>query len=125
MKAPENMTREELEDEVAFLRSEMGLSSSGTAVQLLRSGFGMDSGSARAVAALYSARGRVLTYFQIAEAMASEAEGIKRLVSVFVCRARGKLGRDAVETAWGVGYRLSPVGIAKIDAVLNPQRSAA
>lgn len=33
-----------------------------------------------------------------------------KILDVFICKIRAKIGRDAIETVWGTGYRLSSSG---------------
>ncbi len=42
-----------------------------------------------------------------------------KIIDVAVCRLRKGFGGDAIETAWGKGWRLTPVGRARILAALN------
>lgn len=42
-----------------------------------------------------------------------------RLLEVTVCNLRKAMGRDAVETFWGSGYRLTPAGRAAIAQALG------
>jgi hypothetical protein len=38
---------------------------------------------------------------------------------VYVCRLRKALGFDAIETVWGLGFRLAPRGRARIEAKIS------
>lgn len=48
----------------------------------------------------------------------ADAAGYK-IVDVFVCKLRKKLGFDAIMTIWGGGYSLTPEGIAAVEEGLS------
>jgi DNA-binding response OmpR family regulator len=130
MKRPEDMTREELEEEVAFLRSELGWSLRETDLELLVAAYPMRKSSARLVMALYRVAPRLLSVWQldrIVEATQSEDRDPK-IINVMIHFARRGMGADAIKNVWGQGYRLTPHGIALVDAALGKtpeqQRSA-
>lgn len=45
----------------------------------------------------------------VANVLDPDREGTERTLDAHISRLRKKLGRELVETVWGVGYRLSPV----------------
>ena len=119
----------ELEEEVAYLRSELGLLADEDALLTLGRALGVSPVVARLVLALYRANGRLLTVTHLNDAVPS-AKGRDEYISQsffasLVCLARRPLGRDAIETAWARGYRLSPAGMARVAAILEPVQQEA
>lgn len=128
---------EQLEEEVAYLKAELGLVVGSDDIQALR-GAMRDAGSpdrigrtspASVVMALYRAKGRTLSKYQLMEAIPprdrAEDDRNEKIVDVWICRARKGIGRDALENIWGKGYRLTPVGMARVAAILSPTSVAA
>lgn len=123
---------EELEEEVAYLRSELGLNQDATDYQRLRVFMRGKSVNARQAArlilALYQAKGRAMSRLQLLDALPSPSDKEDRnpnLIGVMVCHARAGLGREAVENVWGHGYRLSDEGVAKVRSILSAPLDAA
>jgi len=114
----------ELEEEVAYLRSELGLLADEDALLTLKRAMRVSPVVARLVYALYRSNGRLLTCAHLEDAIPSKTGRDDYISQSFfgalVCLARRALGRDAIETAWGRGYRLSPAGMARVAAILAP-----
>lgn len=109
-----------LEDEVAYLRSEMGLSVSATRVGLVRAALKLRPGCCKMLLAMFDAKGRVLNRFQLAEAHAHPNGGdTLRAVNVHMCLIRKRLGQESIEGVWGVGYRLTDAGRDKLARILE------
>lgn len=134
MKAPCDMTRPELEEEVAWLRDELGISVQAGVVNALVSWGGLTPQGAFLCAALYGAD-RALTRAQLMDRLPIRDrvhESNLNHISVVVHGIRKRLGLnvgvDAIETVTG-GYRLTPEGrervAAVLDPILNPDRRAA
>jgi DNA-binding response OmpR family regulator len=120
---------EELEEEVAYLKSELGLQADADLIESLRRAMplgGLASkahGAAHLVAALYRAHGRTLTRDQLMERLPSRNgrdDRDDKLCAVYVCAARKTLGHDGIQNVWGRGYRLTDAGMAKVAALLGP-----
>ena len=128
---------EQLEEEVAFLKSELGQGTADGDLQALRMAMRHVAGRNRigrsspaaVVLTLYRAHGRILSKHQLMEALPPRAGGdddrIPKIVDVWVCRARIGIGRDSIENVWGRGYRLTPVGMARVAEILQPAQVAA
>jgi DNA-binding response OmpR family regulator len=120
MKSPDLMTREELEEEVLFLRSELGIALEETSIQALISALGLTRSPVRLLLALHGHQGKVASTLSLMEACAHyQHDREMKIVSLWVCRLRKALGHDAIENAWGKGYRLTSEGIAKVDQILE------
>lgn len=119
---------EELKERIAWLESELGLQRDFDALKKIH---GEMKGStpnpkwsvARMLLAMYAAKGRPMSRAQMLEASPPRSRGEDdrafSLTSVWVCKAREIFGREIIENVWGVGYRLTPVGMAKIAAILG------
>lgn len=123
---------EELEEEVAYLRSELRLSGSEAEIDRLRDFLGPTGSRGLVVGfvmALHRANGRTLAPWTLLDAMPSPTgnqDRTQELVKSVACFARKALGRDAIETVWGRGYRLSPAAMVRItNALARPERAAA
>lgn len=125
---------EALAAEVAYLRSELGLRLDADHEHRLKAAFPKGQVArglcARMVLALYQAEGRTVTALQLLDAApprnpASDDERQHQLVTTVACHVRKALGPDAIENVWGVGYRLTETGIAKVRTILSPEQGAA
>ena len=126
-------TYEELEEQVAYLKSELGLVAESDALHTLRLAMRVPGsvgrrGPAMVVMALYKAHGRTLSKHQIMEAVPPRSGGDDnrepKIIDVWVSRARKSLGRDAIENVWGQGARLSPQGMALVAGLLGERAAA-
>lgn len=124
----------ELEERIAWLEGELGLQRRTEVFNALRapaapgtrSSFTRNQ-SAELLAALYAADGRTLNRYQLLEAIPSPSgkDRDAKIVDVWVCWARKHLGKDAIDNVWGRGYRLSPLGMARVAALIEPHKVAA
>lgn len=116
----------ELEEEVAYLRSELGLTHSAGREANFRKSLGITAQESRFLMALYDARGRMLLKTQLEDAIKRGFDGkAQKVVDVYACRVRKRIGFDAIETVWGSGYRITPKGIAIVEAIEPKERAAA
>lgn len=125
MKSPRAMSRAELEDEVAWLRSELGISVQAGVIHALINWGGLTPQGAHICAALYAAD-RALTRAQLMDRLPIRDrvhESNLNHISVVVHGIRHRLGQrfdvDMIETVTG-GYRLTPQGREGVAAVLEP-----
>lgn len=119
---------EQLEERVAWLESELGLQRDNDTYAKLRAYSravvpGYSNTAARFIMALYGARGRVVSRFALLEAMpprnGGEDERSLNILSVWACWARKVVGRDGIEALWGRGYRLTPIGMARVAEIVG------
>lgn len=111
----------ELEEEVAYLRSELGVQQEASLTDILKVRFGLVRGWAAVLAALYRAKGRCVMHAQLEEAIPNpnDRDRDNRIVTVYVALLRGVLGKDAIATVWGSGYRLTESGLERVESVLS------
>lgn len=121
----------ELEEEVEFLRRELGLAADKLAVERISEAMRNRAGAsrpaaARTVAALYAAKGRPLSRFDILERVPPtkepHADPLDRganIASVWISCARKGLGPGVIATVHGSGYRLTPEGMARVAAIVE------
>jgi len=109
---------ERLEEEVAYLKSELGQVTDATLLGHLRVLYGIRPQAARIIERLYRARPKVLNQMRLAEALSGEGDS-DRLVDVFVMHARKVLGHDAIITHRSFGYSIGPAGAAAMDAAIE------
>jgi DNA-binding response OmpR family regulator len=122
---------EELQEEVAYLRNELGLQVTASEVYAVTTALSIRPQAARLAIAMYRAGGRLMTNMQMFEAI-PQVLGEKfnddrstKLVDVQVCNLRKAMGADAIATVWGKGRALTPAGRARIAAILEPMKAAA
>lgn len=76
---------------------------------------------AQLLAALYAAKGRCVTKDSLLTALYSDRpdadEPEIKIIDVFICKIRARLGAEVIETVWGRGYRLSEEGTRLLDEV--------
>lgn len=116
----------ELEEEIAFLKSELGEARAGEAGHDARKALGLRPGHMALALRLYRAKGHLVTKWQCEEAIPlkwAAEDRVSKIVDVYICQIRAALGRDAVETVWGQGYRLSAKGLALMAAAVEPNLS--
>lgn len=53
-----------------------------------------------------------------------EPETEIKIVDVFICKIRNKMGFDAIETVWGRGYGLSPSGRERLRRAIEQMKAA-
>lgn len=116
---------EELREELAYLRSELGLQLEAAELDDLKRRFGLSPGTARLLALLYGANRRPMTRHQIEDAIPARDEDLERsygYVSTLVCQLRDRIGRGSVLNVFGTGYRLSDEMHQVVAAVVEPVR---
>jgi DNA-binding response OmpR family regulator len=114
---------DELRERVAYLEGELGLALEATKLARLKSTFGLSPYLAKFLLALYAAKGSARTVLQLMDAVPPQDHARERgqdIVAVWACHLRRKLGKDALENCYGVGYRLTPRGIALTASVIEP-----
>lgn len=109
----------ELREENAHLRRQLGLAKDQAAIYEIARRFRLTRQQATLVSSLYAAKPRPLSVGVIEDLIRDgEGDGAKLVQSV-VSTVRRKVGQDFVETVWGQGYRLSPIGQARVYQILH------
>lgn len=118
----------EKDERIAWLESELGTRTDFERIDairraLKRSGRNRGGNTARLIEALYAAKGRMLTRWQLMVAMPPEDHGEDErnpnMVSVYVAWARKGIGHDGIESVWGSGYRITEAGMARVAEILG------
>ena len=120
-RSPDTMTREELEEEVAYLRGELNEAASERIFASLRRAFGLAPTETRFLIALYEARGRTLSHWIFDEKVPPVTGQDRRsnVVAVYIWRIRQALGRGAVKSEWGRGYYLTAEGTETVSRAIE------
>lgn len=117
----------DLEEEVAFLKSELGIRDDAEELHDLKLSLGLrGTTEASVLRRMFDAGGRVVMKVQLQEAIPARDDVRDRLlkeVDIYVCRLRKRLGAQAIETVYGKGYRLSASGMDIVGNVLNAYRA--
>lgn len=111
----------DLEEEIAYLKSELGLRDDADQIEALREGLDVATAEAHFLRALYNAKGRTVSHMALLDAIpARMPDRDHSIVKVYASRVRARLGPGSIENIWGVGYRLSEEALIRVSAVLNP-----
>jgi DNA-binding winged helix-turn-helix (wHTH) protein len=114
---------EELEEEVAYLRSEMGLEIGAGQIATIRQAFNLSPACARLLLVLHRASGRVMSRLQMLDALPARYDGHEdrdeRIVNVHVSRIRQAVGPGFIRNEWGKGYHLTAEGMNIIGTALG------
>lgn len=121
---------EELAEKIAWLESELGLQKHSAMIEKIkvvipRLGPRGHSCSrpqcAEFIAALYNAKGRPVSNYQLCELVPTHRTVDRNIAvtKVWVYGARRALGVHAVRTARGFGYQLTPEGMAQVAEILG------
>lgn len=114
---------EELEEDIAYLKSELGLRAGLDEIEALRKAFGLTPSCAKLVLALYRAKGRTVTQLQMLEIMPPrytiEDDRTSQIVNVQCSKTRKALGPGLLQNVWGQGFKLSPAGLDIVGLALG------
>jgi len=102
---------QELEEEVSFLRRQLGIEADRDVVRKLSDALSISRHEARFLSILYAKVGGTVSRDGLMDAMypGLEEPNIK-IIDVWTCKIRRKIGRDTIFTLWGMGYGLTPEG---------------
>lgn len=130
MKDPEDMTFQELREEVFRLRAILHMRGAMDDETALSVRYGFTKMEASVVAMLWRARGRVVERWFMWDTLWDTADPPQvKILDIFICKARKKMGgalNDRIETVWGRGYRLTSLALAEMDALnIQPMPEAA
>lgn len=102
---------QELEEEVSYLRRQLGIEQDIDRVGRLGAALGLTRYEAQVLMILYHRTGSIVSKDTVMNAMYSgEDEPFIKIVDVYICKVRSRLGKDTILTIWGRGYQLSSVG---------------
>lgn len=116
-------TYEEALEEIAWLKRELGQMRDAERMNHLRNKWGLTGKEQLILDALITRNGATVSVQGIMDAMYNCAadEPECKIVNVYICKMRNKMGADMIGTTWGVGYFLTPKGLAACkEAVENP-----
>lgn len=103
----------EAQEEIAELKRELHGRTSATFFEDVAGAFNLTGTETKLVLALYNA-GRILGVNSIMDFMYGErdvdSEPETKIIHVFVCKVRKKMGADAIRSIWGRGYELTDIG---------------
>lgn len=119
-----------LAEQLAELKAEMAAARAGRLDEAYRISqhFGLPRQPAIVLAALYNARGRILTKEQVDEALPEAVDGMARSwpnLNVTIHHIRQKTGYSAIATARGLGWSITDLGRLLVDEALEARARAA
>jgi DNA-binding winged helix-turn-helix (wHTH) protein len=111
---------DQMEELTKQLRQDAGLAPDQAMLTRLSAHWRLTSKEGSLLSFLYRRGGVAASKEQIMTAVYGLADDVPeiKIVDVFVCKIRGKVGADAIITDWGRGYRLSAECLEKITALL-------
>lgn len=121
---------EDLEEENRHLRRQLCLSTDERDVALLTEAFQRKftearPAVARVVSYLHAAKGRPVHWLALLDVIPARyirsgaVDRQDNLVRVWICCARKYLGKDAIKTVHGIGYRITDIGAARVAEILG------
>ena len=118
-KYPENMSREELEDEVWRLRDLVEELDVNESIIKIRQRLGLRPDPARILLMLFNTKSRHLPSQHILDQL-PEVDPRKRdsRADVYICDIKKCLGPDCISNSHGMGWKLTPAGREAVKAVL-------
>lgn len=110
----------ELEETVTQLKHDLGLSRSSEVLSRLVARWKLTRREADVVQFLYARGGMLASKEQILHALYGQQDDEPeiKIIDVFICKVRAKLGGDTIVTEWGRGYRLSAEGLKMVEEVM-------
>ena len=110
-----------LEAEVDMLKRELGHNVAADAVGRVNRRWRLTYREAQILLVLHQRKGALVNKEGLLSAMYGGADDVPeiKIIDVFVCKVRAKVGDGFLETVWGHGYRLTPAGIAQVDELLG------
>lgn len=101
------------------LRQDLGLVEDRALVSRLIARWALTPKEAALLQCLYARGGMIATKEQILHAIYGHADTAPevKIVDVFACKIRGKVGAEAIVTEWGAGYRMSGAFLAEVNAL--------
>jgi DNA-binding response OmpR family regulator len=111
---------------ISELKRDLSVKVTADTMATLHAHFRMTPGDAWILAALYMARGKVVT----SKSLLDEMPGLRpddrdpKILTVRIAMARKAVGREGIKTSFGVGYALTASGIAACDAAFSKQGKA-
>ena len=117
-----------LEEQVAYLRSELWLSDEGAEESRLAEGFGLSPQQARVLATLWR-RGVRPTHWTLLDELTPVLAEERTLPAVWartvICNLRRKIGWGMINTCGNLGWTLSSPGRAAVEPLLSDRARAA
>lgn len=108
----------ELEELVAYYKGELGMALAADQVMKVSRRWHLTPHEASVVVALVQAKGRACTKTHLVEAIyAGRDEPELKIIDVFVCKVRRKIGDGMIDTLWGKGYAATANLIAQVEAL--------
>jgi DNA-binding response OmpR family regulator len=113
---------DEARETIAQLRQQARDDAELERIHRLRAVHAIAPGPARTLLALYRRRPRPVNRYLLEQTLPSpgkEREQGPKIIDVYVSTLRAALGHQAIHTAWGFGYAITPAGAALVDSALG------
>lgn len=115
--------RDDLRDEIANLRQDLGLATVLDECSRLKTRYGLEPSAAKILLTLYRSSTHVLRFEQVDDVTPATRQFRDRdpssILKIWVWQIRKRIGRDSIETIWGEGYRLTPLGVSVVARALS------
>lgn len=98
-------------EEIEMLRHKLGIAANSDRLHQLQSCFHLTGREGKLLCLLYDKGGAVASKEGVMDALYGGMDEPEiKIVDVFVCKVRAKIGGDKIETIWGQGYKLTKAG---------------
>ncbi len=111
---------EALTDERDHYKRELGILRDREAESMMTSRLGLSPKEGATLMVLYARRGRIISRDAILTAVyggMDEPDG--RIIQVFICRVRKKIGEDKIALHWGQGYEITQAGVEAVEKAMT------
>lgn len=112
----------ELEEQVVYLRSELGIAIEASATDDMIQAFRLTPFEGLILMALRMAYPRVMTRATLIDFIPPswrKEDAARTLLDVHVHRIRHKMGQGVIRTVYAVGFRLTPEGLSAVDTAIR------
>jgi DNA-binding response OmpR family regulator len=119
LKSVERMSREDLEEELAWRRSEMSAANDDASLAAVMTWFDIPRTSAQILMCLAEGNGQIVSRQSIRNRLYGDrVDGgpVTKIIDVYISKLKPKLPPGSIKLAWGIGYRLTETGLAAYDA---------
>lgn len=111
---------DDLQGEVTHYKRELGIMRSRDNFAAYQARWALTPTECLILDTLYTRRGRVTTKQAVMDSLYQQSadEPEIKIIDVYICKIRGKVGRGNILTCWGNGYQLGPDFVGEVDALL-------
>lgn len=108
---------EQLEEQVAYLKSELGLTKDASQLACLKENLRLTDKQAEILMALRASNGRVISPGFLLDNFTNATD--EKVIDIHVCRIRKTIGFNTIGTVRGKGFYITSEGKSRVDLALT------